>query len=411
MSDKILLRNCRFIITQDSRRRILENKSILIEGNRIIKVSSNIKAKKDYDVVDCSENVVMPGLINMHSHVPMNIMRGWAPGLELKEWLNQIFKREAKLTKKDVYLGSRDAFNEFIKSGVTTTVDMYFKIEEIYKAAVESGIRAFLGYGMIDLFNDDKKALEERRTKEVVKFIRSKNNELIQPIVSPHAPNTCSKDLLIWSRKFADENKILLGIHAGETKGEVELIKRKHHRELTRFLDSIGLLDNSILFHGVHLDYNYIKKVGRKPSIVHCPSSNLKLKSGMLNIYDVVRSGSNLCLGTDGVASNNNLDLLEEMKIAAMLFKVHQIEGRFKDVFIDQLLIDAVTINPAKALKLNAGFIKEGKLADLTILSLNNHLSNSTKKTILNNIVYAANSSDVKATIINGKKVYENECL
>ena len=260
MLGRILLKNCRFIITQDSRRRILENKSILIEGSRIIKISSSIKAKKGYNVIDCSENIVMPGLINMHSHVPMNIMRGWAPGLELKGWLNQIFKREAKLTKRDIYSGSRDAFNEFIKSGVTTTVDMYFKIEDIYKAAVESGIRAFLGYGMIDLFNDDKKALEEERTEEVVKFIRSKNNELIQPIVSPHAPNTCSKDLLIWSRKFADENKILLGLHAGETKGEVKLIREKYKKGITKFLDSINMLDNSILFHGVYLDYNYIKK-------------------------------------------------------------------------------------------------------------------------------------------------------
>ena len=411
MSDKILLKNCRFIITQDSKRRILENKSVLIEGNKIAKISRSIKAKEGCIVLDCSEDVVMPGLINMHSHVPMNLMRGWAPGLELKDWLNQIFKREAKLTDEDIYLGSKDAFNEFIKSGVTTTVDMYFKIEHIYRAAVESGIRAFLGYGMIDLFNDKKQVLEEEKTKEAVEFIRSKENELIQFIVSPHAPNTCSKDLLVWSRKFADENKLLLGIHAGETKGEIKLIREKYGKEITRFLDSIGLLDNSILFHGVHLDYEYIKRVGRKPSIVHCPSSNLKLKSGMLNIYDVIRSGSNLCLGTDGVASNNNLDLLEEMKIAAMLFKVHQIEGRFKDVFIDQFLIDSVTVNPARALKLNTGSVKGGKLADLTILSLNNHLSNSTKKTILNNIVYAANSSDVKATIINGKKIYENKCL
>ncbi len=411
MSGEILLKNCRFIITQDSKRRILENKSVLIEGNRIANIGRNIKAKKGYTILDCSNEIVMPGLINMHSHAPMNIMRGWAPGLKLKDWLNQVFKREAKLTGKDIYLGSKDAFNEFIMSGVTTTVDMYFKIKYIYRASVESGIRAFLGYGMIDLFNDEKKSSEEKKTEETAEFIRSRNNELIKFIVSPHAPNTCSKDLLLWSRNFADRNKFLLGTHAGETKEEIEFIKKRYKKELTRFLDSIGFLDNSILFHGVHLDYNYIKRVGKKPSIVHCPSSNLKLKSGMLNIYDVVRSGSNLCLGTDGAASNNNLDLLEEMKIAAMLFKVHQIEGRFKDIFIDQFLIDSVTINPARALKLNAGSVKEGKLADLTILSLNNHLSNSTKKTILNNIVYAANSSDVKATIINGKKVYENKFL
>ncbi len=401
----ILLKNCRFILTQDEKRRILENKSILIEGNRISKIGKKI-SKKDAMMIDCSNCAVLPGLINMHTHIPMNILRGIAPGLKLKDWLSEIFKREAKLSEEDIYHGSLDGMGESIRSGVTTILDMYFKNKAIFKAAEETGIRAFLGYGMIDLFNKEKRKNEETSTKRFIEFIRQKNNSLIKAVVSPHALNTCSRELLEWSKEYSMMNKLLLTVHAAETKEEAEFIEKKYHIEITRYLKSLEML-NAILFHGVHLDYKFIARQKEKPTVVHCPSSNLKLESGMLDIKDVINSGSNLCIGTDGPASNNNLDLLEEVKIAAMLFKANRIL-KGKDRLIDKYLIDAVTINPAKALHIKAGRILEEYLADITCLKLDNHLSYSNKRTLINNIIYAANSSDVERTVVNGKILFEN---
>ena len=404
---RILLKDCAFVVTQDSRRRILEKKSVLVENNKIVKVSGKIIPPRKTKIIDAQDLVLMPGLINMHSHVPMNILRGVGSGLNLQDWLQEIFKREAKLTDDDIFEGSFDAFKEFVRSGVTTTVDMYFHLKDIVDAAREIGIRAFLGYGMIDFFDSKKQILEEKRTEKDLKYIDSLNDELIKFIVSPHAPNTCSKQLLEWSKGYASSNNLLLSTHAAETMSEVKFIKKKYHKEITRYLNSIGYLNHAILFHGVHLDYKYIAKLKRKPTIVHCPSSNLKLESGILDLKSVISSGSNLCLGTDGSASNNNLDLLEELKIAALLYKVNRILKQ-DELFIEQKLLDAVTVNPARALNLNSGSIAVGKLADLTLLRLDNHLSFSNKKTLLDNIIYSANSSDVVVTIVNGKIVYNS---
>ncbi len=404
---QVLLKDCAFVVTQDSDRRILRNKSVLIENDKIVKISGHITPSKRTKIIDAQDLVLMPGLINMHSHVPMNVLRGVGSGLNLQDWLHEIFKREAKLTSKDIFEGSFDAFKELVGSGVTTTADMYFHLKDIADAAREVGIRVFLGYGMIDLFNSKKQVLEEKQTERDFKYITSLNDELIQFIVSPHAPNTCSKQLLEWSKDFSFNHKLLLSTHAAETMKEVEFIKKKYHKEITRYLNNLGYLDNTILFHGIHLDYKYIAKLKHKPTIVHCPSSNLKLESGILDLKDVLLSGSNLCLGTDGSASNNNLDLLEELKIAALLYKANRIL-KHDELFIEQRLLDTITVNPARALNINAGSISVGKLADLTLLRLDNHLSFSNKKTLVDNIIYSANSSDVVITIVNGKIVYDS---
>lgn len=411
---KIVLKDCRLIATQNKKREILENKSIVIDGNSIRRICDFNLLKDenldDFKIFDMKDAIIIPGLINSHTHSSMNLFRGVGSGLKLDLWLKSLWKEEAKLTSDDIYSGSIDAFSESIRSGVTTIVDMYFGMDQIYEAAKLTGLRAFLGYGMIDLFDSDKRKKEISEEKKWVDFIIEKekeNNHRIKPIVMPHALNTCSKELLLWAKKYAEENNLVLGIHAAESLPEVEFIYDKYGKEITDFVKEIGYFENSILFHGVHLDYGKVKNFsGKNFSVVNCPSSNLKLLSGVLDLRDVSCSGISFGLGTDGAASNNNLDILEEMKISAMLYDANRIIKNDDAPCFEQEIFDSVTVNPAKFLKINAGCMCEGKLADIVVLRTNMHMSNTSKNNLVSNIVYSANSDDVKMTIIDGNIRY-----
>lgn len=393
----ILIKNGR-VIYDDLR---VVEADVYVEEGRISKVSKNIKEEADA-VIDAKGKVVSPGFINAHTHSPMTLFRGLADDIPLPEWLQtHIWPREASLKPHEIYTGALLGALEMIKSGTTTFVDMYFHMEEVAKAAVKAGLRAYLGYGMIDLGNPEKLEKEINESISTLKFIESLNSERIDFIFAPHAPYTCSIECLKKVRELADEHGKMITIHVAETRWEVEEIRRKHGKSAVELLDGIGFLSEDVIIaHGVWLnDRDIMLLAKRGTSVVHNPASNMKLGSGVMPLKKLLDRNVNVCLGTDGSASNNNLDMLEEMKLAALLHKVHTLEPTVADA---RTVFKMATLNGAKALRLNAGAIREGNLADLIIIDFNKpHLRPIND--IISHLIYSANGNDVETTIVGGE--------
>ncbi|WP_457752683.1 amidohydrolase family protein [Thermococcus sp.] len=374
---------------------------IYIEGNKIVKVGKNLSAPADY-VIDAKGKVISPGFINLHTHSPMGLFRGLADDLPLMDWLkNHIWPKEAKLTREYTKAGAYLGALEMIKTGTTAFLDMYFYMDAVAEVVLESGLRGYLSYGMIDLGEPDKTEKEIKVALETMKFIEKLNSERVEFVFGPHAPYTCSIALLKKVRELANEHKKLITIHVAETMTEIGQIAERYGRSPVVLLDDIGFLaDDVIIAHGVWLDSKDIHILARhRVSIAHNPASNMKLASGVMPIERLLNAGVNIGLGTDGSASNNNLDMLEEMKIAALLHKVHNLDPTVADA---KTIFKMATQNGAKALHLNAGVIKEGALADLVIIDFNQpHLRPI--NSVISHLVYSANGNDVETTIIDGK--------
>ncbi|MCD6483315.1 MAG: amidohydrolase family protein [Candidatus Aenigmarchaeota archaeon] len=380
---------------------------ILIEGSKIVKITKDIPKNSAEKIIDAKNKLVIPGLINTHTHIPMSLFRGLADDLKLDEWLQKyIWPREAKLTKKDVYYGSLLALLEMIKSGTTTFVDMYFHEDEVAKAALKSGLRGYLAYGMIDFGNKEKAEKEIKEAKRIMKYIDSLKSERINFLFGPHAPYTCSPEFLSEIKHLADKYQKFITIHVAETKDEVKMIKKKYGKTPTHLLDSIGFLSEKVLVaHAVWLikkDIEILAK--RNVTVSHNPVSNMKLASGVMKLKELLAANVNITLGTDGPASNNTLDMFEEMKLAALLHKIATLDPSTVDA---KTVFKMATENAAKFLGIRAGKIKEGYLADLVLINLNKpHLKPLTNP--ISHLVYSANGSDVDTVIVNGKVVMEN---
>ncbi|MFA4645840.1 amidohydrolase family protein [Pyrococcus kukulkanii] len=376
---------------------------ILIEGNEIVKIGRNLHADSDV-VIDCSHSLVIPGLINAHTHSPMVLLRGLAEDVPLMEWLEKyIWPNERKLGKKEVYWGALLGLIEMARSGTTTFIDMYFHMDEVAKATLEVGLRGFLGYGMIDLDDERKRKIEIRETEKFRKFVVQQNSELVNFILAPHAPYTCSMECLKWVANKSREWNALVTIHLSETKGEVALIKEKYGKTPTEVLADAGLLNEKLIAaHGIWLEDKEVSLLSEKGStVVHCPASNMKLGSGIINLRKLLDSGVNVALGTDGAASNNTLDMLREMRLASLLQKVVNLDPSIiKSVEIFRM----ATLNGAKALKLNAGVIKEGYLADIAVISLKKPNLLPTNDP-LSSLIFSAKAEDVETLIVNGRIV------
>jgi len=376
---------------------------VYIENNEISKVGKNLNIGADC-VIDAKGKVVSPGFINSHTHSPMALLRGLADDLPLMEWLQKyVWPMERKLKPNHIYWGALLGALEMVKSGTTTFVDMYFHMKEVAKAVEKAGIRAYLSYGMVDLGDEEKRNAEIRETLKLLKFIENLDSPRIEFLFGPHAPYTCSPELLRWVREKADESGKRITIHISETRDEVKQIKEKYGKTPVEFLDEIGFLKGDVIAaHGVWLTDKEVKILAeRGATIVHNPGSNMKLASGVMPLKKLLNAGINVTLGTDGVASNNNLDMVEEMKLAALLHKIHNLDPTVADA---RTIFKMATQNGAKALGLNAGVIKEGALADVVIFDFNTpHLRPITN--VISHIVYSANGNDVEATIVNGKIV------
>lgn len=384
--------------------------SVLVVDNKIEEISTNL-VDKDADIVINGQNkITMPGLINTHSHVAMTLLRGVGDDQDLQTWLNEyIWPREAKLNEELVYAGSKLAMAEMIKTGTTMFNDMYFYMEETAKAVEESGMRALLGYGMIDLFDEEKRKSELNETKKFIDKCHNTADGRVQVAVAPHAPYTCSEEILKESKKLADTHNLKLHIHVSETKQEVTDLQKERNETPFEYLNNIGLLDeNTIAAHGVWTTPEEMKILKEKDvSISHNPSSNMKLASGIAPVNNYIKNGINVGIGTDGVSSNNNLDMFSEMKLTALLQKVNTLDPK---VLPAKETFDMATKNGAKALGVNSGEIKEGKLADIILVNTNvPHMT--PVRNPLSNIIYSALGTDVDTVICDGKILMENKEL
>jgi 5-methylthioadenosine/S-adenosylhomocysteine deaminase len=373
--------------------------SIYIEGNIIRSIGG--KEKADI-VIDGKNKAAFPGFVNTHTHAAMTLFRSYADDLRLYDWLeNHIWPREAKMTEEDVYWGTKLACLEMIKSGTTCFNDNYWHVMGAAKATSEMGLRAAVSEVFIDL--PDSSKVEELKKKNVrlIKKVKGMKNSRIIPALSPHAPYTVSPEGLMWIKETADKEKLLINIHLGETEKESRDYMKIHGRSPVPFFEKIGFLgSNVIAAHGIwfnHKDIDILSKY--KVKISHNPISNMKLASGILKYKELLKAGITVSLGTDGTASNNNLDMFDSMKFASLLQKVQNMDPTIAPA---TEIFKMATLKGAETLGINAGAIEVGKLADIQLINLkmpeltpNNNL--------ISNLVYSAKGSCVDTLICDGK--------
>ncbi len=402
------------LITMDKGRRVLKNFSMSLEGGRIAEIAEEITGEADF-VIDAKRKLVLPGLVNAHTHLPMTLFRGLADDLHLDKWLrDEIWPVEGSLEDRHVYAGSLLGCLEMLKSGTTCFNDMYFFLDEIARAVEESGIRAVLSWAMIDLGDEEKgKALLEEG-RRLVKRSRSEKEGYggrVKVFLGPHAPNTCSQELLVGSKELADEYDTGIHIHVAETRGEVEnSVKDKGARPF-EYLDKIGFLGSNVV--AAHSTWASKKEIAlmkkRDVKVAHNPTCNMKLGSGVARVPEYLEAGITVSLGTDGPASNNNLDIFEDMKICALIHKSNKEEA---SVLPAERVLEFATINGAKALGMEdeIGSLEVGKRADVILVDLDRpNLTPLTNP--VSHLVYAAKGCDVDTVIVDGKILMEGRQL
>lgn len=376
-------------------------KDILIENGVFSKISDNTDIVCD-KTIDGHGKAVFPAFYNGHTHAAMTLLRGYGEDLKLFDWLNKVWKQEAKLTEEDIYNGTRLAILEMIKSGTVFFADMYWHHNAVIRAVKEMKIRANVGITFMDSLSE--KALRENI--DFVKNFNSESNPLIQLGICPHAIYTCGSSMYTDCFELAERYGLKLHTHLAETKSEFDSSLRKNDCSPVAYLDSLGVLsENTIAAHCVHLtDKDAETLAERGVTIIHNPCSNMKLASGIFDYGLTKEKGCTIALGTDGVSSNNNLSMIEEMKFASLLAKVSTQNSLSLPV---EEVIKWGTVNVAKAFGLNAGEIKEGMLADCIILDLGNERL-TPNRDLKSNMVFSADSSCIDTVICNGEILMEN---
>lgn len=411
MSKKII-HNAR-IITMNPNLDIIPQGCILIENGKIRHIGRECPDDADAEYTDAEGMFVLPGFINTHTHVPMTMLRGYADDLPLHRWLQEhIFPAEARLvTPENVRIATRLAFIEMIKSGTTCFNDMYFFEDIIAEEAQKAGLRGVTGESLIDFPTASFQSVDEGLALSEKLIRKWQGSPLIHPSVCVHAPYTCSKDTLLRAKRLADKYGILLHIHLSETQQEVEELLATTGMRPATYLHAIGLLDqNVIAAHCVRLDSHETDLLSAtRTAIAHCPKSNLKLASGIADTEAYRKAGITVGIGTDGTASNNTLDMVEEMRFAALLPKVVHNDPEAGNA---RHALQMATINGAKALGLEhlIGSIEIGKSADLILV----HGDSSNMLPVYDEysaVVYAMNSKNVRSSMVNGEWIMRNRML
>jgi len=376
-----------------------KNTDLFVEGSEIKKIGENLNLKADEKIDGRGQKALLPGLVNCHTHAAMSLLRGFADDLPLKEWLqNKIWPVEAKLSEDDIFWGTKLACLEMIKSGTTAFNDMYFFPAASIQAAKEMGLRAVIG---LVVFDNSPNARPEAIEKNY-RLLKPGLPDFITLAVAPHAIYTVSRQNLVWSKNFARREKLILHIHVSETSGEVAKSLKEYRQRPVEYLSSIGLLgENVVLAHSVYLsdrEIGILSQSGGWP--VNNPSSNLKLASGEIFPYRKYREKNiKITLGTDGAASNNSLDMFREMKTAALLQKN---SAKNPVVFPAGEVLESATVNGARALKINAGKIEAGRLADFSLIDLNK-IYFFPGYNFRSDLVYSASGDCVSDLVCNGK--------
>ena len=408
MEADILIENCT-VLPMDGRDTIkaglIATKENIITYSGPKRKAPKITAEK---TVDAAGMVATPGLINCHTHLAMTLFRGLAEDQPLETWLTEaIWPLEAKLKPPDIYYGSLLGCLEMIKSGTTCFADMYFHEETVAEAVQEAGLRAVLAPGLLETLDKD---LAEETLKQTIQLVRKYHQpeSTIKIQLGPHAVYTCSLDFLKRVRETATRHKIGIHIHLAESKDMADQIEKEHHQTEAQLLENIDFLGPDVLAaHCIHLNQEDMQTLAKHDvKIVYNPVANMKLAEGTAKIPDLQKLGITVSLGTDGPASNNTLDMLQNMKIAALLQKAHYGDPT---VLPAKTVLEMATRNAAKALGLERtiGSLEPGKKADIALIDFRKpHLT--PQHNPYANIVYSANGSDVQTLIVDGKVLMEN---
>ena len=396
------------VLTWDNDIKIIENANVKVIGSKIAYIGTENQESSGLEIIDGKGKVLMPGLVNCHTHIPMSLLRSYADDMALHTWLYEhIFVVEAKLTAEDVYWGSQLALLEMVAGGTTCFADMYYFIDKIAEATAESGMRGLLSRGLINgaVLEDYS---EDDRLNEAISVFRDWNGAFdgrIRIALAPHAVYTCSPQYIRAIRDTAEKLNAYVHVHVDETVKEHNDCLQQYGKTPVKHLYGTGLFDlPTIAAHCVHVtdrDMDLMKE--KNVTFVHNPGSNLKLASGIAPVPDALEKGLNVALGTDGASSNNNLNMWEEINLASLIHK---------GVRLDPLTVNAgesfrmATANGAKALGFSeTGKIEEGFCADMIIIDAQKpHYF--PKHNLISNIAYAAQASDVETVFVDGKILY-----
>lgn len=406
-----LLYNADWVVTCDSRMSRFCSGAVAVEKDRIVAVGPSavlrdaFRGRSEIDLGGC---LLMPGLVNAHTHAAMSLFRGLADDLPLREWLfDVIFPMEAAFVTPDtVYLGTLLAALEMLKGGTTTFCDGYFFEESAARAAFESGIRAVLGQGILDFpapDQPDPARFRQRAEAYLASFPTLTGR--VRPSLFCHTPSTCAPETLAWVKGLCRENGLLFQTHLSETAGEAEQVEGRFGKRPVHYLMELGVLDNlSLCAHAIWLSEDEIRALAESgAAVANCPESNMKLASGVAPVPALVSAGARVGIGTDGCASNNDLDLFSEMDKAAKLHKVFCLDPLCSPAA--QVLASA-TSGGASAIGLGeeTGSLEPGKKADIIAIDLDRpHLVPLYEP--VSHLVYSARRSDVKHVWIDGKRL------
>lgn len=403
---KILIKNCNLISMSEEREKYEKEIDILINNGKIEKIDKNIMEENCEKIIDAKDKIVMPGLINTHTHIPMSIFRDTLDGYGLQEWLNdKIWPMEENLNEEDIYYASLLSCIEMIKGGTTCFNDQYFMTESTIKASLETGIRIHCTRSLMDINGDGEEKLKE--LEELInKYDKYDDNVTIN--VGIHSLYTCTKEYVKKAVELAKKYNLYIHMHFAENSKELEDIKKLHNTNtpvdlLPEYFQDVDL----VLAHCVKVKPEEMSKLKNlNLSVAHCPVSNLKLGCGIANIKDFIKNGINVSIGTDGQGSGNNLDMFSSMSYTALLQKGINEDAHLLPAYD---VIKMATVNGAKALKMNdkIGSIDVGKQADLIIINLETSMTEPVND-IFSNIVYNVKPNNVVTTIVKGKILMEN---
>ncbi len=401
-----------FVVTQNEGRDVIANGALAVAGDRILCVGHRDLLEILYPEarhVALGEAVLLPGLINAHTHVPMSLLRGFSDDKALMDWLTKdIFPQEAKLSPELVELGALFSFAEMLRSGTTAFYDMYMHERAVFRAADAIGIRGVLGESVTQFFPSLSCRDEEAYMELCRAFAEEcKAHPRLRAAILPHAPYTTNPGLLQRCRALADETQCLFGMHLAETKGETESCLRDFGKRPVAYCERLGLLQpGTTFFHMVEANEEELDLLAEnRCAVTHCPASNMKLASGIAPVAAMAARGMGVGLGTDGPASNNAQNMFREMYVASLLHKVHSLEPTACPA---QFALDMATRGGSAALhEPHIGTLEPGMKADFIALDLT-AVNMQPVHNIVSNLVYAASGMENRLTVVDGRELYRD---
>ncbi|SEK95172.1 amidohydrolase [Haloferax larsenii] len=382
----------------------VERADVLVDRDdgTILDIGTDLDADAS-ETLDADGCLVMPGLVNAHCHVSMTLLRGYADDKPLDAWLREdIWPAEAALTADDIRVGAELGLVEMIRSGTTTFADMYFDVPEIVDAVEKAGLRARLGHGSVTIGKDDDDAWDDiEESIEIAREFDGAADGRIRTAVMPHSLTTVGEEYLREAAAEAHEDDIPVHYHANETTDEVDpIVEERDERPLSYAKDLGMLTERDFIAHGVHVDDEEIALLAETGTgVVHCPASNMKLASGMAPVQDMLDAGVTVGIGTDGAASNNDLDMFDEMRDAAMIGKLAADDA---SAVAAEDVVRMGTAGSAEAIGLPGGALEVGGVADIAVVDLDApHLTPAND--LVSHLAYAARGSDVRHTVCNGQ--------